>query len=107
MFRGDHEFGDSFCYALPFKVVERFEEPELSGKVGLLEFIGVLAGDVQDAMTPCQYRALWEAASGAGFGVLSTRIKNGVPRTIELRQVYWAHREYEIRTGEPRRETWR
>ena len=53
-------------------------------------------------MTPAIYRALFEAMAGAGWGVLSTRIKDGEQRTIELRQAYWDQKEYNALTGDNR-----
>lgn len=97
MFAWGAEYGSPYCYALPCVVRERFEEPELSGKIGLVEYVGV-----HKPMTPAIYRALFEAMAGAGWGVLSTRIKDGEQRAIELRQAYWDRKEYNALTGDSR-----
>ena len=95
MFGGDREWGEPYCYCLPFVVRERFDEPEMSGKIGLVEFIGILIPPM-----PCQYRLMFDAMAHAGFGVLSTRIKNGVSKTTELKRIYWDNLEYLARTGQ-------
>ena len=70
---------DPYCYVLPFVVRERFSEPDVDGRLGLVEFVGV-----HPVMLSCQYRALRKAMRQANWGILSTRIKGGVSRTIEI-----------------------
>ena len=53
--------------------------PVENGKLGLIEFVGVIK-----TMKPCQYRALREAVRAQHYGILSTRCRGGVMRTIEL-----------------------
>ncbi len=77
VFGGGEKYGDPYCYALPFVVRERFVA-EGQGK-GLIEFVGVTK-----VMAPCQYRAMRRAMRAAGWGILSTRIKDGQSRTIEI-----------------------
>ena len=79
MFNGSQDYGDSYCYALPFVVRKRFPVPVEVGKLGLIEFVGV-----QQVMRPCQYRALREAVRREHYGILSTRSRGGKMRTIEL-----------------------
>jgi hypothetical protein len=74
---GDRFNEDPYCYALPFVVRERFGNED--ERHGLIEFEGV-----HDVMRPCQFRAIRTAMRAAGWGVLSTRIKNGVSRTVEI-----------------------
>jgi len=62
VFEGHHNYGDPYCYALPYVVRERFDEPR-DGKKGLVEFIGV-----NQVMKPCQYRAMRAAMRAAGSG---------------------------------------
>ena len=76
---GSQTMGDSYCYALPFVVRKRFPMPVDGGKLGLIEFVGVTT-----VMKPCQYRALREAVRAQHYGILSTRCRGGVMRTIEL-----------------------
>ena len=71
---------DPYCYCLPFVVRERFARPDAGERLGLVEFVGV----VHPVMLSCQYRALRKAMRGAHWGILSTRIKNGVARTVEI-----------------------
>lgn len=75
VFGGGQQYGDPYCYALPFVVRER-EDGE---RLGLIEFIGVTK-----VMQPCQYRAMRKAMRDAGWGILSTRVKAGQSRTIEI-----------------------
>ena len=79
MFSEGAVYGDAYCYDLPFVVRERFETEDEEGRHGLIEFIGV-----HPVMIRCQYRALRAAAREAGWGILSTRIKDGRKRTIEI-----------------------
>lgn len=78
VFGGGQEYGDPYCYALPFVVRERYGSA-VNGKTGLIEFEGVTV-----VMKPCQYRCMRRAVRDAGWGVLSTRIKDGKARTIEI-----------------------
>lgn len=87
MFDGQAKYYvDPYCYALPFVVRKRFWFPRLKAwwtgqprRYGLVEFTLVIK-----VMTPCQYRALREALRAEGWGVLSTRVKNGIARTTEV-----------------------
>lgn len=78
VFGGQEEFGDPYCYALPYVVRQRYVDGRPRA-LGLIEFIGVT-----QVMKPCQYRAMRQAVRKAGWGILSTRIKNGQARTIEI-----------------------
>lgn len=78
VFGGDQKFGDSYCYALPFVIREKYDTPQ-DGILGLIEFVGVLK-----VMKPCQYRAMRKAIRDINFGILSTRVKNGEKRTIRI-----------------------
>jgi hypothetical protein len=71
VFGGGEEYGDPYCYALPFVVRDKERK--------LIEFIGVLK-----VMQSCQYRCLRKAMREAGWGILSTRVKDGQSRTIEI-----------------------
>jgi hypothetical protein len=85
VFRGgavDHV--DPYCYALPFVVRERFAATNELGQLGLVEYVGVFHEADVPAMKKCQGRALVTAMHDAGFGVLSTRIKDGIARTVEI-----------------------
>ena len=79
VFEGSNKFGDSYCYALPFVVRERFDKPDENGKIGFIEFVGV-----QVVMKPCQYRAMRTAMRIAGWRILSTSKHSGKTRTIEI-----------------------
>ena len=79
VFDGEQKYGDPFCYALPFVVRKRFPMPVEGGKLGLIEFVGVMK-----VMKPCQYRAMREAIRAEHYGILSTRSRGGQMRTIEL-----------------------
>ena len=81
VFEDGSNYGDPYVYALPFVVRERFEEPELSGRLGFVEYVGVIL-----PLTP-------------SWGILSTRIKDGVERTVEVTRIYWDHKEYEVEHG--------
>ena len=94
VFEAGKEYGEEYVYALPFVVRERFDEPEMSGRIGLMEYIGVI-----QPITPSVGRALLNAATEEGWGVLSTRIKDGEKRTIDVTRIYWDHREYEQTHG--------
>lgn len=74
---------DPFCYALPFVVRERFSVPDADGRLGLVEYVGVGGKDTK-VMQSCQYRALRKVMRDARWGILSTRIKDGKSRTIEI-----------------------
>jgi hypothetical protein len=87
-------YGDPYVYALPFVVRERFDEPEESGRLGFVEYVGVIA-----PMTPSISRAIYNATVAAGWGILSTRIKDGKQRTVEVTRIYWDHKEYEALRG--------
>ena len=69
-------FGQPYCYALPFVVREKFDSGE---RIGMIEFVGVTT-----VMQPCQYRAMRKAVRDTGWGILSTRVKDGKSRTIEI-----------------------
>ncbi len=79
VFGGGQTFGDPYCYCLPFVVRERFDDPQLDGTNGFVEFIGVIK-----VMHPCQYRAMRKAMRDAGWRILSTRSKGGEMRTVEI-----------------------
>ena len=76
---GDEQYGDPYCYRLPFVVREVFPTPDSLGRKGLVEYVGVYP-----VMRICQYRALRTAMREAGWGILSTRVKDGRARTIEI-----------------------
>jgi hypothetical protein len=57
-------------------VREKFDSGD---RIGLIEFVGVTT-----VMQPCQYRCMRRAMREAGWGILSTRVKNGQTRTIEI-----------------------
>lgn len=78
VFGGGQEYGDVYCYALPFVVRDRYPMP-IDEQWGRIEFVGVTV-----VMRPCQYRCMRAAMRNAGWGILSTRVKNGVSRTIEI-----------------------
>jgi hypothetical protein len=82
--RNGQEYGEPYEYALPFVVRERYDEPLDNGKRGLVEFVGAIG-----VMTPSQYRAMWKAITGEGWGVLSTRFKAGKKITVELGKSHW------------------
>lgn len=84
-FSGEDKLGDPYCYCLPFVVRKRFWFPRLrawwTGKPmqrGWVEYVGV-----HPVMRPCQYRTL-RAIREEGYGILSTRVKDGQKRTIEI-----------------------
>ena len=79
VFDGTKDYGDAYCYALPFVVRELFAEWDKDSRQGLIEFIGVTT-----VMRPCQYRAMREVVRQQHYGILSTRIKGGVAKTIEV-----------------------
>jgi len=83
VFSEHSQYGSRFCYAIPFVVRERFEHVDERGRRGLIEFIGVMK-----APTICQYRAWRRACHEQGWGLLSTRIKDGRKRTIEICKQY-------------------
>jgi hypothetical protein len=84
VFNGDQDFGDPYCYALAFVVREKFDKPLPNGKKGLIEFVGVIK-----VMSMCQYRALGDAMYKEGWGVLSTRKKNGKDIVVEVYKSKW------------------
>jgi len=81
---GKKYYEDPFCYTITFFVRERYTEPLSSGKLGLIEFIGV-----DKVMNRTQYRMLGNIMYNAGWGVLSTRVKNGKIVTIEVLKRRW------------------
>jgi hypothetical protein len=90
VFEDGANYGDDYVYALPFVVRERFDEPEISGRIGLLEYVGVVK-----PMTPTIARTLYDAATSAKWGILSTRFKDGRKQVVEVTRIYWDHRDYE------------
>ena len=76
-------YEDPFCYTLTFIVKERYEEP-VGRKLGLIEFIGL-----DKVMNKQQYKAIGQTMYGEGWGVLSTRVKNGKIRTVEVLKKRW------------------
>ena len=80
-FNESSQYGDAYCYALPFVVRERFTEPDKYGHQGLIEFVGV-----QQWPRLCQMRALLVETRRLKWGVLSTRIRDGHKRTIEVHE---------------------
>ena len=86
---------DNYEYALPFFVRKRYDEPTVAGKLGDVELTCA-----NKSPTPAQGRAICDAFNSAGWGILSTRVKDGKPHTIEVTRIYWDHREYEARCGD-------
>ncbi len=84
VFNSDQKYGDPYCYALPFVVREKYAAPLANGKRGLVEFVGVVK-----VMSSCQYRAMKQAMFEAGWGIVSTRIKDGKVQTVELHKKMW------------------
>lgn len=84
VFMGSQKLGDPYCYALPFVVRTKFARPDAAGRIGLIEFVGVTT-----VMKPCQYRVMRAAIREAGYGILSTRIRDGEKRTIEICKRGW------------------
>ncbi len=81
---GKKYYEDPFCYTLTFIVKERYDTPLPSGKKGLVEFIGL-----DKVMNRDQYRMLGEVMYSEGWGVLSTRVKNGKIITTEVLKRRW------------------
>jgi hypothetical protein len=81
-------YEDPFCYTLTFVVKERYDVPLPSGKKGLIEFVGL-----DKIMNKRQYKALGDAMFAEGWGVLSTRVKNGKIITVELLKRRWEKRD--------------
>ena len=84
VFGGGETYGDPYCFIVPFRVLEQYEDPLPSGKLGIVELVG-LVGKIH----PCQWRALHGALIQQGWGVVITRIKNGEKRRIELHKKRW------------------
>lgn len=84
VFGGSQEYGDDYCYALPFVVRQKFDPLDGFGRLGMLEFVGVTK-----IMSHCQVRALWKAAKLAKYGVLSSRMVNGKLITRECGANTW------------------
>ena len=84
IYGGNQKYGDSYCHALTFVIRERFDKPELSGKIGLLEFVGV-----SKIVNLCQYKAIVNLLYKEGWGVLITKSKNGKFKTVEVYKGIW------------------
>ena len=80
---GDEYRRDPYCYALAFRVVDRFDSDD-KRRHGLIEFEGVFV-----CPRACQYRAIRTAARAAGWGVVRTRVNGGVARTNEICRAAW------------------
>ena len=81
---GAKYYEDPFCYTLTFIVKEKYDFPLPSGKKGLIEFVGL-----DKVMNKKQYKAIGQAMFVEGWGVLSTRIKNGKVHTVEVFKKRW------------------
>ena len=85
VFGGEDKFKlDGYCYALPFVVSERFECRDEKGRLGFVEFIGMCS-----PVKKCQMKAGVNALQIEGWGVIMTRIKDGVCRECELARKFW------------------
>ena len=69
VFDAGQGYGDPYCYALPFVVVE-----------GGVEFIGLAT-----PIRPCQWRAIKAACRAHGLRVFRTRIRGGQKQTREVK----------------------
>ena len=81
---GKKYYEDPFCYTLTFFVKEKYDTPLPSGKRGLIEFVGL-----DKVMNKRQYGAIGQAMLVEGWGVLSTRVKNGKIHTVEVLKKKW------------------
>ena len=80
---GKKYYEDPYCYTITFFVKEKYVEP-IGGKLGLIEFVGL-----DKLMSRDQYRMLGDVMFEEGWGVLSTRVKNGKIITVELNRRRW------------------
>lgn len=80
---GKKYYEDPYCYSLTFFVKERYELPQ-GRKLGLIEFVGL-----DKVMNRAQYRMLGDIMYEEGWGVVSTRVKNGKIITVEVLKRRW------------------
>lgn len=81
VFEDNKEFAvDDYMYAIPFVVHERFEVPDEDGFIGKVEYIGVCVR----APTLSECKVIRDATHKAKYRVLSSRVKDGQKRTIEI-----------------------
>lgn len=80
---GKKYYEDPYCYTITFFVKERYVEP-VGKKLGLIEFVGL-----DKVMNRDQYRLLGDVMYHEGWGVLSTRVKNGKIVTTEVLKRRW------------------
>lgn len=85
MFPAHSEFGEPYCYAIPFRVQARKWWWWLRRRPrGYLELEGMTR-----AIGLCQARAIRQAVAAAGWGVVSTR-RSGCRRgTREVARRHW------------------